>query len=78
MFNELNNMFPDHTNFYEVGNMTFSDALERCARLTAGDGQVLNYQGKIVFAVKHNVDTTAIDWLNPVPGSPINDNSGNE
>jgi len=79
MFNELNDMFPDHTHFYEVNNMVFSDALERCARLTAGDGQVLNFQGKIIFAVKHKLETDGIDWLNPVPGTPIEvDTSGNQ
>lgn len=71
MFADLNNIFPDHTHFYEVGNMTFSDAMERCARLSADDSHVINYQGKVVFAVKHAVDTAAIDWLNPVAGSPI-------
>jgi hypothetical protein len=71
MYNELNNIFPDHFYFYEVGNMSFGDALERCARLTGDDGHVVNYQGRIVFAVKHKLVTDDISWLNPVPGSPI-------
>lgn len=71
MYNDLNNIFPDHFHFYEVGNMSFSDALERCARLTGDDGHVVNYQGKIIFAVKHKIETDDISWLNPVPGTPI-------
>lgn len=79
MYNELTIGFPDHTHFYEVGNMTMGEALDRCARMTGDDGQVLNYQGKIVFAVKHALDTNEISWLNPVAGSPIDvDVSGGE
>jgi hypothetical protein len=45
--------------------------MERCARLSGDDGHVFNFQGKIVFAVKHALETTDISWLNPVSGSPI-------
>lgn len=71
MFNELNNIFPNHSFFYDVSNMSFSEALDRCARLSGDDNHVVNYQGKVVFAAKSKVDTDQIDWLNPVPGSPI-------
>lgn len=71
MFEELNNAFPNHTHFYEVNGLVLSDAMERCARLTGDDGHVLNYQGKVIFAVKHALTTDNIDWLNPVSGSPI-------
>jgi hypothetical protein len=71
MFDELNNTFPGHTHFYEVSGLMMSDAMERCARLTLDDGHVLNYQGKIIFAVKHALETADISWLNPVPGSPV-------
>lgn len=71
MFEELNNAFPNHTHFYEVNGLVLSDAMERCARLTGDDGHVLNYQGKVIFAVKHALVTDNIDWLNPVSGSPI-------
>jgi len=71
MFEELNNAFPNHTHFYEVNGMVMSDAMERCARLSGDDGHVFNYQGKIIFAVKHALETTDISWLNPVTGSPI-------
>lgn len=72
MFNELNNIFPSHNYFYDVGNMSFGEALERCARLSGDDNHVVNYQGRIIFAAKNAIDVTAIDWLNPVVGSPIN------
>lgn len=71
MFEELNNAFPNHTHFYEVNGLVLADAMERCARLTGEDGHVLNHQGKIIFAVKHALETADIPWLNPVSGSPI-------
>jgi len=74
MFQELNNMFPDHSHFYEVGGMTILEAMERCSRLTGHDNHVMNYQGKIIFAVKHAIETDDVSWLNPVPGSPIDNN----
>lgn len=77
MFQELNNMFPDHSHFYEVGGMTMYEAMERCARLTAADNHVMNYQGKIIFAVKHALETDGLSWLNPVPGSPIDIDASN-
>lgn len=78
MYEELNAAFPGHTHFYEVGNMTMGEALERCARMTGDDGQVLNFQGKIIFAVKHALATTEITWLNPVAGSPVDAEVGGE
>jgi hypothetical protein len=71
MFDELNAAFPYHSNFYEVSGLVMSEAMERCARLTGDDGMVFNFQGKIIFAVKHALDTANISWLNPVAGSPI-------
>ena len=72
MFEELNKMFADYTHFYEVG-MTLNEALERCARLTGDDGHVLNYGGKVIFAVKHpiGVNASEISWLTPVSGQPV-------
>jgi hypothetical protein len=72
MFDELFAAFPEHTHFYEVCNMTMSDALERCARMTGDNGMVCNYQNKIIFAVKHPLITDDIVWLSPVSGSPTN------
>lgn len=71
MYEELSAAFPNHNYFYEVSNLTMADALDRCARLTLDDGQVLTFQNKIVFVVKHALATTDITWLNPVAGSPI-------
>ena len=71
MYEELATAFPTHTHFYEVSNLTMGDALDRCARLTLDEGQVLTFQNKIVFAVTHALETTDITWLNPVAGSPI-------
>lgn len=72
MYNELNSIFPDHFYFYDVGNMSFGEALERCARLSGDDNHVVNYQGRVIFAAKNAIDVNAISWLNPVAGSPIN------
>jgi len=70
MFEELNEAFPDHTHFYEVKGMTMSEALDKCARMTGDCGQVFNYQGKIIFAVKHSLGND-LPWATLVPGSPI-------
>lgn len=70
MFEELNNAFPNHTHFYEVLGITMNEAMDRCARLTGDDPMVMNYNGKIVFALKHDLGN-GIEWLHPVPGSPI-------
>lgn len=70
MYNELNNVFPNHTHFYEVSGMSMTEALEICARLSADDTHVVNYAGKIIFATKHNVESVDIPWLHPVAGSP--------
>lgn len=70
MFNELNDAFPDHTHFYEIKGLTLSEALDRCARMTGDNGQVFNYQGKIIFAVKHSLGNE-LPWADPVSGSPI-------
>lgn len=80
MFDVLNAAFPNHTHFYIVNGLSMSDALDRCARMTGDDGQVFNYNNQIIFAVKHNLETVDIPWLDPVPGSPVdvvqsNDNS---
>ena len=72
MYDELFAAFPDHSYFYEVSNMTMNDALERCARMTGDNGLVSTYQNKIIFAVKHSLDTNDITWLSPVAGSPLN------
>ena len=70
MFEELNNAFPNHTHFYEVLGITMNEAMDRCARLTGDDPLVMNYNGKIVFALKHDLGN-GIEWLRPVIGSPI-------
>lgn len=71
MFNELNSAFPNHTHFYEVMGLQLGEAMDRAARLSGADTHVLNYQGKIIFAVQHELDVTGIDWLTEVPGSPV-------
>jgi len=70
MFQELNNAFPDHTHFYEVLGITMNEAMDRCARLTGDNPQVMNYNGNIIFALNHDLGT-GIEWLRPVSGSPI-------
>lgn len=70
MFLELNEAFPDHTHFYDVRGLTLTEALDKCARMTGDSGNVFNYQGKIIFAVKHSLGTE-LSWATLVPGSPI-------
>ena len=70
MFDDLNDAFPDHYHFYEVVGLTMSEALDRCARLTLENPQVLNYSGVIVFASPVDLGD-GIEWLRKVPGSPI-------
>lgn len=71
MFDELNAAFPNHTHFYEVVGLSLADAMDRSARLTGGDCHILNYQGKIIFAVQHDVNVSGFDWLIDVPGAPV-------
>jgi hypothetical protein len=74
MFNELNAAFPDHNYFYEVVGLTLTDAMMSCARLTAGDPHVINYNGKIIFASQQSINTADINWLLDVykePEAPV-------
>lgn len=71
MFDELNAAFPNHTHFYEVVGLTLAEAMDRSARLTGGDSHILNYQGKVIFAVQHDVNVSGFDWLIEVPGAPV-------
>jgi len=70
-FAELDAAFPGHTHFYQINGLSFSEALDRCARLTGDAAEVLNYNGMIIFAVKHHLESDGISWLNPVSGSPV-------
>lgn len=70
MFDELNEMFPDYTNFYEIIGLGITEAMDFGARMAAGDPHVINYNGKIILAVQHSIDVTDNDWLQEVPGTP--------
>ena len=71
MFDELNAAFPNHTHFYEV-NLSITEAMERCARMAAGDVHVVNYQGKVIFAAQHAMTGISnADWISEVPGAPV-------
>lgn len=71
MFEELNAMFPDHTHFYEIVGMGITEAMDFGARMAAGDPHVINYNGKIIFAVQHAIDVSNNDLLQEVPGTPV-------
>lgn len=73
LYEQLSEQFPQHSHFFEVRGMTFGDALERCARLTGDAGEVLNLDGRVIFACKHDIGAGAvdIDWLWPVEGTPV-------
>jgi hypothetical protein len=70
MFDDLNSAFPDHDYFYEVSGLTLNEAMEYCARLSAGNPHIFNFNGKVIFASQQPVSTTDISWLTEVPGSP--------
>lgn len=71
MFDELNSAFPNHSHFYEVNGLGLAEAMESCARIAAGDPHILNYNGKIIFAVQHAISVEGIDWLLEVAGAPV-------
>jgi len=77
LFSELDAAFPNHTHFYEVVGLSMAEALDRCARMTGGVGQVFAFQGKTIFAVQHDLGNEN-DWLRPVDGSPADEASAEE
>lgn len=66
LFEELDAIFSNHTNYYIVSLPSMNDALERCARLTGGDDQVINYNGQMILATQQNIGNQ-ISWLTEVP-----------
>ena len=69
MYDDLNKVFPNQYHFYTV-NGDMNEALEKCARVCAGDVQVALYQNQTILASMHPIAHESIDWANPVPGSP--------
>lgn len=66
LFEELDAIFTNHTNYYTVAVPSMNDALERCARLTGGDDQVITYNGQIILATQQNLGNQ-ISWLTEIP-----------
>jgi len=65
LFDELDNMFPSHTHFYQVNLPTMNEALDRCARMTGDLGHVFTYNGMIVMAVQHSLGNDN-PWLTEI------------
>jgi len=65
-FEELDAIFSSHTHYYTVSVPTMNDALERCARLTGGTPQVINYGGQIILATQQTLGGQ-ISWLTEIP-----------
>jgi len=66
LFDELDAIFSTHTHYYTVSVPSMNDALERCARLTGGTPQVINYNGQIILATQQGL-SDQISWLTEIP-----------
>ena len=69
-YDDMSAQFSGYTHFYEFTGGSFSQALEMCARLTSQEGQVAQRNGKIIFAVRHDLGNE-ISWLRAVDGQPL-------
>jgi hypothetical protein len=69
MYDDLNKVFPNQYHFYTVTG-DINEALEKCARVCAGDVHVSLYQNQAILASMHPIPSNTIDWATPVPGSP--------
>jgi hypothetical protein len=65
LFQELDVIFTTHTHYYTVGLPTMNEALERCARVTGGNPQVINYGGQIILASQSSLGNE-ISWLTEI------------
>jgi hypothetical protein len=73
LYDDLNAMHPSHNYFYTVGLSTMSEALEKCARLTADPCFVFTYNGQMIMCVQHAlVDSQngGVTWLTGISGNP--------
>jgi hypothetical protein len=66
LFEELDAIFPAHTHYYSVALTDMNEALEKCARVTGGNAQVINYSGQMILATQTNIGNE-ITWLNEIP-----------
>jgi hypothetical protein len=69
MYNQLNAIFPNQYHFYTT-SMDMNEALDKCARVCAGDVHVVTYNNMTVLASLHPIAHESIDWAFPVDGSP--------
>lgn len=72
MYEELNNMFPNQTWFYDCIGITFEEACDRTARLTGYSNHCINWQGRIIFASTHEIGNDN-PWLVLIGGPVINE-----
>lgn len=70
MYEELNNIFPNHWWFYEVIGLNITEAMDRCARMTGDPAHVINYQGRIIFASVNEIGNDN-PWLILIGGPKV-------
>jgi hypothetical protein len=66
LFDELDAIFSNHTHYYTVALPDMNEALEKCARVTGDNAQVINYAGQMVLASQSNLGDQ-ISWLTEIP-----------
>lgn len=66
LFDELDAIFTNHSHYYTVALPDMNDALERCARVTGGNAQVINYAGQMILASQSSLGDQ-ISWLTEIP-----------
>jgi hypothetical protein len=66
LFDELDAIFTNHSHYYTVGLPDMNEALERCARVTHTNPQVINYNGQMILATQHSLGSQ-ISWLTEIP-----------
>lgn len=72
LFDELDAIFSSHTHYYVVNVPSMNDALERCARLSGGSPQVVNYGGQLILASGQNLGNQ-VSWLTEIERPAIPD-----
>ena len=65
LYEELDAMFPSHTHYYIVGLSDMNEALDKCARLSHGMVNIINYGGQMILVSPHGL-SDQISWLTEV------------
>ena len=65
LYEELDAMFPSHTHYYIVGLTDMNEELDKCARLSHGMVNIINYNGQMIL-ISPNSLGSQISWLTEV------------